>query len=389
MMRVLLLSDIDTPHTIKWATGLAGRVARVGVFGLIETSNTIYQDYDNIDLFCYGLPKTLAKSGEGTLHKWRYLKAVFALKRVVREFKPDIVHAHYASSYGLLGRLSQFEPLVISVWGRDVFTFPDRSFLHRLMIQWVLRKAQFICSTSQIMARRTLKYTKDSAHVVPFGVDTAVFRPKQVVVKPFAADDIVIGCIKSLEPKYGLADLIAAFAQLKQQLMTPLNTQVKLLLVGGGSQRQALAERVKTLGIEDDVTFTGPVPYQRVVDYHNMLDIAVFASTEDSESFGVSVLEASACGRPVIVTDIGGLPEVVVKDQTGLLVPVGDIDALVEALKLLVTNPKQRMAFGQQGRQFVEMCYAWQNCLDRQILLYDRCLAGDSASDINESTDSN
>src|SRR5690606_14690363 len=113
-----------------------------------------------------------------------------------------ILHAHYATSYGLIGALSGFKPFVLSVWGADVYDFPRRSKLHKKLFQYNLKKADLILSTSEIMRNELKKYTAKEVLVTPFGVDTSVFCKKDIAEKDNSV--INIGTIKSLEEKYGI-----------------------------------------------------------------------------------------------------------------------------------------------------------------------------------------
>jgi len=121
-MKVLLLSDPNSPHTIKWARSLAENGMDIYIFGLGDYKEGVYEDYKNIRVKV--LNETITRK-EGSLIKIKYLKALPIVKRIIREFKPDILHAHYASSYGLIGALSGFHPYIVSVWGSDVFSFPN------------------------------------------------------------------------------------------------------------------------------------------------------------------------------------------------------------------------------------------------------------------------
>ena len=142
----------------------------------------------------------------GGLSKLNYLKVLPELKKVIRGFKPDIMHAHFATSYGLLGALSGFHPFVLSVWGSDVFDFPKKSLLHRKILEYNLKKADKILSTSNVMAVETKNYTDKEIEVTPFGINIELFRPEKAdrtASTPFSESDIVVGTIKLLEDKYG------------------------------------------------------------------------------------------------------------------------------------------------------------------------------------------
>jgi glycosyltransferase involved in cell wall biosynthesis len=138
----------------------------------------------------------------------------------------------------------------------------------------------------------------------------------------------------------------------------------KLLIVGGGSRRIPLEELARQLGVDSDVTFTGAIEYARVHEMHRKLDIAVFPSIEESESFGVSVVEAQASARPVIVSRVGGLPEVVRDGQTALIVAPRNPDQLADAILILLNDPGLARRMGDAGRQHVLERYDIERCVD-------------------------
>jgi len=359
-LRILLLSDVNSSHTQKWAISLAGQGIEVGIFSLGELTTDRYTGIDNVKIF-------VNKSASRTF-KISYLQALPGLKQVIKEFKPDVVHAHYATSYGLLGALSGFHPFIISLWGSDVYGFPNKSFLHKYLLRHNLKKADRILSTSKAMAIEAAKYTAKNITVIPFGIDVSVFKPSQPL-SVFRSDDMVVGTIKMLETLYGIEYLIKAFHLVKKR-----NAQIrlKLLIVGGGSLSVELKNLVKGLGIEEDVHFTGLVDHKEISTYHNSIAITVFPSLQ--ESFGVSVLEASACEKPVIVTNVGGLPEVVENGVTGIIIPPADYNKLADAIEKLVLNEELRKQMGKKGRERVEALYNWHNNVKQMIAVYQQAV---------------
>ena len=115
-MKVLLLSDINSPHTEKWAIKLSQRGLEIGIFSL---SNDITGKFDKIPNIHVFTPLKFEKSifNSNIIYKSRYIKALPYLKKTIKQFNPHILHAHYATSYGLLGALIKFHPYIISVWG--------------------------------------------------------------------------------------------------------------------------------------------------------------------------------------------------------------------------------------------------------------------------------
>jgi len=132
-----------------------------------------------------------------------------------------------------------------------------------------------------------------------------------------------------------------------------------------------LKSMVEELKIQEDVVFTGYISPDKVQDYHNMLDINVSPSTEDSESFGVAILEASACGKPVIVSNVGGLPEVVDNEKTGFIVENKNANAIAEAIEKLLTDPSLREELGKNGRLKVLNEYNWNDSVNKMNAIYN------------------
>jgi glycosyltransferase involved in cell wall biosynthesis len=362
-MKVLLLSDPNSAHTLKWARSLAANGVEIVIFGLGALTHDSYHGIPNIRVHTVG--QSVSRN-EGAFTKLKYLGALGEVRRVIAEFRPDVVHAHYATSYGVLGALCRFHPFVLSVWGGDVFSFPNRTVLHRWLLKHNLRKADRILSTSNVMAAETRKYTTKDIEVTPFGVDLSVFRP-QAVNGPFAPGDIVVGTVKTLEAKYGIEYLVRAFHQVRSRHPA---LPLKLLIVGGGSLEQHLRSLVRELGIDDCTHFTGYVRYDEVPAYHNMLSISVSVSVADSESFGVAIIEAGACEKPVVVSKVGGLPEVVEDGVTGLVVPPRDTDATAAAIERLVLDPALRSMMGRAGRERVRRLYDWDDNVRQMIGIY-------------------
>ncbi len=187
-----------------------------------------------------------------------------------------------------------------------------------------LRAADQLASTSHCMAEeiRTLALELTDIAITPFGVDIATYKG----IAPFGAVEkpkLVIGTVKTMKPKYGIDTLIEAYAQLLS-LVRSTSTELpemELRLVGGGDQTIELKAMTQRLGIAEQVKFIGWVPHAQVPLELAKLDVYVALSRFESESFGVAIIEAGAAGRPVVVSDAGGLPEVCLDGETGFVVP--------------------------------------------------------------------
>ncbi len=364
MSKILFLSDGSSIHTKRWVNSIVERGETIRLFSLKPVNKADYPS-ENFSFTEFNLQKRF-----GSLSKINYLKVLPQLKKVIREFKPDILHAHFATSYGLLGALSGFHPFILSVWGSDVFDFPKKSSLHRKILEYNLKKADKILSTSHVMAAETKKYTDKEIEVTPFGIDTVKFAPEKAeraALTPFSEEDIVVGTIKLLEDKYGINYLIEAFSTVaKKHPELPL----KLLIVGDGSERKNLESLTEKLEIKDKVYFAGMADYSKVPYFNNILD--VYAALSNYESFGVAVIEAQSCGKPVVVSNVGGLPEVVEDGVTGFVVERKNAAATAEKLEKLVLDSELRKSIGNAGRERVLKLYDWNANVAQMMEIYNK-----------------
>lgn len=367
-IKILFLADANSPHTLRWAKSLDGVGICISIFCLHKIDLSLYSSNPEINLFSLNITREIQSKPEDNFSKIIYLKAIREVKKIIKKFNPDIVHSHYASSYGLIGALSGFHPYIISMWGSDVFRFPNYSFLHKSVLKFNLSRADKLLSTSCSMSSEAKKYTDKDIVVTPFGIDVNRFKPQKVETI-FAEKDIVIGTIKTLEKIYGIDYLIKAFKIVKMKLP---DEHIKLLIAGEGTLRNKLERLVYEIELKDDTVFTGYIKHDEIQNYHNMLDIYVAVSLQ--ESFGVAILEASACGKPVIVSNVGGLPEVVDNGKTGIIVEKENSEQIADALITLITNPDLRIKMGNYGRMKVLDEYNWDSSVKKMLLIYNDLL---------------
>lgn len=364
-LKVFWLSDANAAHTIRWARALSDAGVELLVFSLTEPQFEMEWKASGVSLETGGVSRDVAYSSEGGWRKVAYLRSVGRVRRLYRQFKPDLVHAHYVSSYGLLATLAGLRPRVVSAWGCDVYTTPLISAFHRQVICSVLKSADMVLSTSFTMRNQVSDLVEREIHVVPFGIDVQRFQPRPMPRS--SSGEIRLGTVKSMETKYGIEYLIRAYALLRQRRPS---LAARLVIVGGGLLGDSLKGLVRELGLTECTDFVGRVEYEVVHKCHQDLDIAIYPSIEDSESFGVSVVESQACGVPVIVSEIGGLPEVIDRGKSGLVVPPMDPVAIADAMEFLIDNPEARSAFGRAGRARVLRDYALPDCVQSLVGRY-------------------
>jgi glycosyltransferase involved in cell wall biosynthesis len=346
--RVVIFGWADSIHVQRWVRGLSERGWQIRLISLGGEPVT-------------GAETIILKRHGRLSYYWHGARAV----RLAREFKPDLVHVHYAGGFGLWGARCDFAPVLTSVWGSDIVNLPH-DLIHRFHIRRVLRKSTRVTATSAYLRRACVSVCPDVSEkidVIPFGVVIPAYAA------PMPAEPVRLCFIKLHRPIYGPDVLLRALASVRVKM-----PDIELTLAGAGEMTPRLRRMTLELGLDGNVEFVGLIPHVKIYSLLQEHHIMVMPSRE--EAFGVAVLEAAACGRPVIASRVGGVPEVLRDGETGLLVPPGDEAALAEAILRLARDLETCRRMGEAGRSFVQKKYLWENSLDRMTRLYESIIHG-------------
>lgn len=347
--RIAVFGWADSTHVQRWMRGLQSRGFAVR---LISLGGPAMTDCETI---------VLPRSG-----RWSYLTLASKAVAAAKEFRPDLIHGHYVTGFGFWTAHARFKPNVVSVWGADVVDFPKGGFKRRL-IKSVLRRATHITATSSFLKDTVVALDgclDEKTTVIPFGVRI----PTEVMCAP-QAPPVRLCYIKNLKPKYGADVLLKALAMVRKEF-----PEVRLSIAGEGEMKPQLIWEAANLGLDDIVDFVGFVLNEEVDSFLQEHHVMVMPSVMDSESFGVAAVEAAASGRAVIASRVGGVPEVVRHEETGILVPPGDVEKLAEAILRLAKDASARERMGNQGRIYACENYDWERSLDLMAELYQRLI---------------
>jgi len=211
------------------------------------------------------------------------------------------------------------------------------------------------------LARR-LEKEPDKFIEVPNGVDSQNFSPQakdESLLRKYqiAKDEKVVLFVGGLDKAHyfkGVEYLIEAMSRLRQAKYT-----WKLVIVGEGELRQEYLDLATQLKINSKVVFTGYVPNEDLPKYYNLAEVVVLPSVDKSEAFGLTLVEAMSCGKPVVASDLAGVRSVVTEKVDGLLAQVKNVDDLATKINYLLINPQEASDFGRAGLRKVKMKYDW------------------------------
>ena len=362
-MKICYLADAASIHTQKWAKHFASKGNEVHIISFRNA------DIQNVKVHFFDTHGFISISPIASfLSKAGYILWTRKIKQLVNKINPDILHAHWATSYGLLAALTGFHPFILSTWGSDIIISPREYWIMKKFVEYSLKKTDLVTATSEMLASATEKFIYDgrSVHTIPFGVDVDLYFPATTSPRN---ESICIGLVKSFEEKYGVEYLIRAM-----KIVVDRGFNSNLVLVGDGSQFDNLVNLGRSLGISNLIKFIGKVDNSKVASYLQTMDIFVVPSISSSETFGVAVIEASSCAIPVIASDIGGLSEVVVDGETGYLIPPRNEEAIAEKIIKLIEEPELRKNLGANGRKFVLDNYDWNLCAKKMEEVYESIL---------------
>jgi glycosyltransferase involved in cell wall biosynthesis len=278
-------------------------------------------------------------------------------------FSPDLFHAHFALEATAKARelaRSAGRPFTFTAHGYDVYRKPPADFGERAAA------AAALVTVSEANAAHIAErfgVPRGRIHVVPCGIDIERFAPGGVRESP-----PLVLCVARLVAVKNPALLLDACALLKDR-----GVPFRGVLVGDGPLRPEVEERRRSLGLEELVELAGALDQERVRELWRLASVGVLSS--ESEGMPVALMEAAACGVPVVSTRVGGVPELVEEGVTGLLVPRGDAAALADALACLLLDPARAAAMGEAARRRAVERFSVTRHVDRLLEIWEGVLA--------------
>jgi glycosyltransferase involved in cell wall biosynthesis len=297
---------------------------------------------------------------------------ILGIRKSLRQFQPDIVHAHWWFPGGLAARLAIATTkgdckLLTTCHGADYFVVGQR--FPRLR-RWVLNGSDAVAMVSPAMRDHAIAQglPAEKLSIASMGVALRKhFKPE-----PTAQRHGVL-YVGRLVGKKGVGDLIKGWAQAADEVRAQ-----GLSIIGSGQQEDSLRALSTSLGVSDSVSFLGPVTHDALPDYFRKAALLVFPSIvsadNDQEGLGLVAVEAMGCNCPVLASDVRSLEDVIIEGQTGFVYPMGDTAALARRLDELVPSPERCREVAERGGDAVRARFDWATVGDRYRSLYDGLL---------------
>jgi glycosyltransferase involved in cell wall biosynthesis len=322
------------------------------------------------------------------------IKAYKKLKSIIKDFKPDIVHTHAAKA-GTLGRLAALNcnvPVILHTFHGHVFHSyfgKLKTELFRQIERYLASRTTGIIAISDIQKQELCdKYrisSPDKCHVVPLGFDLSKFyqtrfadREKFRAGYGISDDAVLVGVIGRIVPVKNHSLFLKAF---KRSLINNPDKSVKAVIIGDGEDRDSVIKMAQDLGLivsvtpsdaaDADVIFTSWILNIEVP----LAGLDIVALSSDNEGTPVSLIEAQAAGKPVASTEVGGIRDIVLTDESALLSDPGDVIGLSDNISQLINNQELRNEMGKVGETFVTERFSYQRLVGDMRELYRSLLA--------------
>lgn len=341
-MRLLFLAAADSIHSYRWIKYFADRGHHVHWVSL--SPQTVGEPLPSV---------TFHRISQGVTKAGTVLSALRHVRRLIARETFDLVHAHYAGTYGLIAALAATGPFILTAWGSDVL-FARKSPIKRPILKYILRRATEITCDAEHMVEAMVELGVEhrKLHLILFGTDTDRFRPlgknPDVLSRWSNSGQQVIISLRSLYPVYDLPTLLRAIP-----LVARAVPAIQVIIAGGGTEREMLVALAGELQVGHLVNFCGPIANTELPSILSTADVYVSTSLSDA-GLAASTAEAMACGLPVVVTDSGQNRSWVHDGEEGFLVPVTQPAALAEKIIWLLRHPDSARQLGAKGRELIE-----------------------------------
>lgn len=318
-MNICFLGDAGSVHLTRWCSFFRDHGDKVSIISFRKGT------VDGVSVADVGRGIDISSEGGNK----QYLKKVPEINRILNGIKPDIINAHFLTSYGLIGALTGRRPLVVSTWGSDILVTPKKNAVYKNITKYVIRKADMLTSDSEFMSSEIIKLgcSKNKILTVPMGIEPGMFN---VDGRDDYSSKIIVS-MRTLCTNSNIDIIIKAFSMLSRDI-----PDAKLVISNTGERQESLSKMIKDMGLGGRVTLLGFVGRNQII---NLLKTSrVYVSVPSSDSTSVTLLEAMACGTFPVLSNIPANREWVKDGYNGIIVEKGNVEQLYRAFLQSMTD---------------------------------------------------
>lgn len=362
-MRIIYFSKNYTPHDYRFLSSLSKTKNEV-FFLRLEPNKRQTEDRPVPE----NIQQILWAGGQREFRWGDIPRLTFDLRRVIRNIKPDLIHAGPVQNCAFLTALIGFHPLLTMSWGYDLVMDADKSSWMRWVTRYTLKRSDFFVSDANVSWDKAVAFGMNSERTVifPWGTDIEHFTPKNL--QPAEPSTFNLFCSRTWEEIYGVDVLAKAFVK-----VASVYPYVNLILLGGGSQANKIRQILMKGDVMDRVHFGGQVTQKDLPRWYHMADLYISPSHVDGSS--VTLMEALASGLPCLVSDIPGNREWIEEGVNGWLFRDGDANDLAEKILFAIKNREALTQISEAARRTAEQKADWKRNFGKLLETYDLILS--------------
>ena len=364
-LRICFFADAAAEHTRRWAKYFALKGHQVD---LITWRAEILDDYEPVRVHSFRKPMDIPGNN---LARLRNLPTMLSgIRKLMRELRPHVIHAHSVGAYSWLPMLSAYRPFVATPWGSDILLHVNEHWVERIFTRAALRRADLVTCDAYFVKDEVVKFGVDPAkvEVIAFGVDLERFHPGEAgseLRTPLGWDDAtVVLSNRTLNPIHDVESFIRAIPRVSAS-----RPEARFVILGGGEEASRLERLTGDLGVRDLVFFGGHVTEDEMAAWLRASDVYVSTSLSDA-GLAAGTAEAMACELPVVSTDNSENHLWIDEGEGGYLVPNRDPERVADATIRLLEDGDLRRRFGKHNRRVIELRNSYESEMSKMEDLY-------------------
>ena len=361
-MKIAFLAGANSIHSIRWIKYFSDKGHKIIWISLAPPITEATELIKKVNF--YEIKPSPLADINGKLAIFYLPLTVKKVRKILKNEKPDIFHVHSIGTYGLVGALSGFHPLILTAWGSYILLSRK---LKKILVRYAIRQGDYYTCDGYNAEKRMVTLGADPKKLeqIRFGIDTSRFT---TIIRKRKEENIKVISIRNLEPLYDVESVIRA-AQITTREIPP----IEFIIAGDGSERKRLEGLARELGTEKYIKFTGRYEEKNLLQMLSEADIYVSTSLSES-GLAASTSEAMAAGLPLIVSDSGD-NKIWIEGKGGFVIPTRNPKLMAEKILYLARNESMRKQFGAYNRKITFEKNDYRTEMGKMENMYEKLLS--------------